>query len=414
LSRNNDFIALDVETANERMTSICQIGLSIVENGETVKQVGVYINPQDYFKNTPIHGIDATMVKNSPTFPEALVELRPYLSGRRVVHHTHFDRVALQQTADFYHVDLPEMYLFDSARIARACIPRYHDKGYGLKDLCKDYRICQERIHDALDDSRVLAQALLAIFAESNASFQSWESPIVTNRVNNNTHQGEGLLHGVEISIARKLKRSIEELSQLISDNAGTYVETPTSNTTFVLLPKNRSVDKVSVDPNKKEKSTLELINTSAQTTFLNENNFYDYVDRTSLCYEIYIPIDAKPAIEGHVEPTISEKKAGIQKNNEGVSDGPLSGHSIVFTGDFSQPRERLEEAAKRVGLNVRSGVSRTTNYLVVGDTAVPKLVFFQPSKKRETAEMLNTQGAIIQILSEREFISLLEALTFI
>jgi DNA polymerase-3 subunit epsilon len=66
LSRNNDFIALDVETANERMTSICQIGLSIVENGETVKQVGVYINPQDYFKNTPIHGIDATMVKNSP------------------------------------------------------------------------------------------------------------------------------------------------------------------------------------------------------------------------------------------------------------------------------------------------------------------------------------------------------------
>jgi hypothetical protein len=64
--------------------------------------------------------------------------------------------------------------------------------------------------------------------------------------------------------------------------------------------------------------------------------------------------------------------------------------------------------------LNVRSGVSRTTNYLVVGDTAVPKLVFFQPSKKRETAEMLNTQGAIIQILSEREFISLLEALTFI
>lgn len=53
------FVAIDVETANADMASICQIGAAVFERGEMVDHWSSLVDPNDYFDpvNVSIHGI---------------------------------------------------------------------------------------------------------------------------------------------------------------------------------------------------------------------------------------------------------------------------------------------------------------------------------------------------------------------
>jgi len=86
-----NFVAIDVETANADMASICQIGLVKCENGVLSDEWKTYVDPEDYFDgiNVSIHGIDESIVMGAPTFQELVDTLRSYLDGKVVVCHTH-------------------------------------------------------------------------------------------------------------------------------------------------------------------------------------------------------------------------------------------------------------------------------------------------------------------------------------
>jgi DNA polymerase-3 subunit epsilon len=62
-----DFIALDVETANPDLSSICQIGLVEFRNGQIINSWEWLVDPQDYFDemNVFIHGIDKNTIRCS-------------------------------------------------------------------------------------------------------------------------------------------------------------------------------------------------------------------------------------------------------------------------------------------------------------------------------------------------------------
>ena len=55
-----DFIAIDFETANSSRSSVCEIGLSFVEEGKITKTLSRKVKPKDnqydYF-NIQVHGI---------------------------------------------------------------------------------------------------------------------------------------------------------------------------------------------------------------------------------------------------------------------------------------------------------------------------------------------------------------------
>jgi DNA polymerase-3 subunit epsilon len=54
-----DFVAIDVETANADMASICQIGIASYSNGSLVDEWSALVEPEDFFDpiNISIHGI---------------------------------------------------------------------------------------------------------------------------------------------------------------------------------------------------------------------------------------------------------------------------------------------------------------------------------------------------------------------
>ena len=65
------FVAIDVETANADMGSICQIGLAKFVDGQLAEEWCTLVDPEDYFDdvNISIHGIDPRMVKGQHYCP---------------------------------------------------------------------------------------------------------------------------------------------------------------------------------------------------------------------------------------------------------------------------------------------------------------------------------------------------------
>jgi len=99
-----NFIALDVETANADMASICQIGIAKYADGKLIEEWSSLLNPEDDFDpmNVHIHGIAEEDVVGSPTFPEIADTLGRFLSSEICVTHTHFDRVSIRRASDKY------------------------------------------------------------------------------------------------------------------------------------------------------------------------------------------------------------------------------------------------------------------------------------------------------------------------
>lgn len=149
------FYALDVETANPDMSSICQIGVGIFEDDRLIGTWKTYIDPEDYFhwRFIEIHGIDRDMVEGQPTFGDVYTFLREMLENNIVVHHSPFDRVAFQKAFEKYDLEPFDAQWLDSVRVARkafgnGCL----EGGYNLANLAA-YLDIEFQHHDALEDA---------------------------------------------------------------------------------------------------------------------------------------------------------------------------------------------------------------------------------------------------------------------
>lgn len=170
-----NFVAIDVETANADMASICQIGLSKFDNGILSDEWKTYVDPEDYFNpfNISIHGIDESVVEDAPKFPELIDTLRAYLENAVVVCHTHFDRVAMKQACQSYGIAPIECTWLDSARVARRTWKECAWRGYGLHDVCQTlgYKF---KHHDALEDAKAAGHILLSASNKTGHNIDGW------------------------------------------------------------------------------------------------------------------------------------------------------------------------------------------------------------------------------------------------
>lgn len=162
------FVAIDVETANADMASICSIGVAAFENGALTSEWYSLIDPDDYFDpvNVSIHGIQESDVQGAPTFKAAASEIDRWLGQQIVVTHTHFDRVAMHQAAGRWALPALACTWLDSARVARRTWAECARSGYGLADVCKRIGYTFQH-HNALEDAKASGHVLLAAMQES-------------------------------------------------------------------------------------------------------------------------------------------------------------------------------------------------------------------------------------------------------
>lgn len=169
------FVAIDVETANPDMGSICQIGVAKFVDGQLADEWCTLLDPQDYFDdvNISIHGIDPKMVRGQPTLPQIANRLRSMLENTVSVCHTHFDRIALGRAYTKYNLSPISTTWLDSARVVRRTWRDLAWKGYGLANVCS--KIGYEfRHHDALEDAKAAGFVLLAALRESQQDLEHW------------------------------------------------------------------------------------------------------------------------------------------------------------------------------------------------------------------------------------------------
>ena len=170
-----EFVAIDVETANADMASICQIGLAKFRDYQLICEWSSLINPEDYFDfiNTNIHGITEEDITDYPTFPEVVTNVSSFLSGKVCVSHTHFDRVSIRRALKKYSLNPIEIIWLDSAKVARRTWEECARRGYVLSNVCKiiGYKF---KHHDALEDAKESGQIVIAAAGKTGLSINDW------------------------------------------------------------------------------------------------------------------------------------------------------------------------------------------------------------------------------------------------
>ncbi len=302
----NSFTAFDFETANDKKSSICQVGFVRFENGIIMEKWSSLVNPEDDFhsKNIAIHGIRPENVINCPTFPDIFPIIKEKLTTNISISHTNFDPLALEDSIRRYNLSLFPYQWLDNCEVARNVWPQF--RSHSLNSLFKKLNLPNYQAHDALDDAIICGHIFISAIKENKAHV-------------------EKLTKSLNLRDTNKLK------------------------------------------PKRVNK------------------------------------------IKGHSDffSKIMRKQVSVKAN----PSGHLSGKHIVFTGNLSISRKEAAQLAADVGCTIKSGITKSTNYLVVGEQDLTLTKGKKRSSKQRKADDYIAKGIPIKVLSEKQFLELIDSI---
>lgn len=286
-----EFVAIDVETANADMASICQIGVAKYENGLLSREWKTYVDPEDSFDciNISIHGISESVVEGAPAFKGLADTLYGFLDKTTAVCHTHFDRVAINQASKKYGIRLPDCVWLDSARVARRCWPQFARSGYGLCDVSNalGYHF---RHHDALEDAKAAANILVAAIERTGIDVEGWlkrvRQPIDPKTIGSGAPltrdaNPEGPLFGEVLVFTGALDVPRREAADLAAA-VGCRVESGVTKKTTLLVVGDQDIKKLAGhEKSAKHRKAEELIARGTPIRILRESDFREFVRLT-------------------------------------------------------------------------------------------------------------------------------------
>ena len=286
------FVAIDVETANPRRTSICQIGIARFEDGELVEEWSTFVDPEEAFSesHSSMHGIDAVTVNGQPTFPQIFEKLSFYLSGSITVSYTSFDKIALERTALKYGLSPVRTKWLDSAAVVRRTWTDLAWRGYGLQAVCA--RIGYDFAHHhALEDAKAAGFVLLACLEKSNTPLTTWlekvdvpintGKPIKTTSVKRNGNPA-GPLHGQVIVFTGELGMPKEDAADMAA-SLGCDVKSSVTRKTTILVIGTFDLTQLAGKSKSSKCCRAEQLNSEGQhIKIVQASEFQDFVARAS------------------------------------------------------------------------------------------------------------------------------------
>lgn len=243
------FIAVDLETANPRMSSICQIGIVAFEDGREVGADVRLVDPRDYFDpyNVAIHGITADQVRGAPRFNELHSWLCDQTSGEIVACHTHFDRVALAQACGRHRLEPLPCNWLDTAQVARRAWSQFAQSGFGLANLAHHFGI-EFQHHDALHDARAAGLILLRAIEETGFDVGEWVERCRRSPSSGAAIRRDGDVDGPlvceSIVFTGALQMPRREAAD-VAHEAGAAVESGVTKRTTMLVVGDQDIDKL-------------------------------------------------------------------------------------------------------------------------------------------------------------------------
>lgn len=275
-------LVIDVETANYRFDSICQIGAALIENGEITQEWETLVNPQQHFEDfhSDLHGITPQAVKNAPIFKDALSKLLYLASDSVIASYGHFDRSAVSQACDRASLPPPPNAWLNLHQVVKRAWPeKFGGGGFRLNMVTKFLGIKLQNHHNALDDARAAAHILIHASQEKGATAEAWlkavRRPInyafktdLPPEVNTNGHlYGENMAFTGSLNIPRKE-------AQRIAAALGCTPQNGVTKKTTILVVGEQDLTKIKGDKSAKHTKAEELIEKGAPIRIIGEQDF--------------------------------------------------------------------------------------------------------------------------------------------
>lgn len=273
------FAAIDIETANPDVSSICQVGIAIYDQEKLVDTWETKVNPESYFRNinTSIHGISAEDVAAAPKRHEIIKDIERFLHGSNVASYGAFDRSSINQA----YPNQFQINWLDVTKVVRYTYEALAKKGYGLSNVCSLLNINLTNHHDALVDAIAAGEVLIKASRESGLSISDWfngQYARKTQKTKKNAgEQNEnGNLFGEIIAFTGSLSIPRSQAKELAM-NAGCAVGSGVTKKTTILVVGAQDLVKTKGSlESAKEQKARKLIESGQEIKIIFEDDFFN------------------------------------------------------------------------------------------------------------------------------------------
>lgn len=160
-----DFAAIDFETANEQLSSICSIGLVVVRNGVITDRFYSLVQPEpNYYRygNSLIHGLTQEDTENEQVFSKVWLNVESLIEGLPfVAHNKGFDESCLKAVFRTYSMDYPDYIFYCTLAESRRQLK--HLPNHQLHTVAEDCGYILTNHHHALADAEACAEIALQL-----------------------------------------------------------------------------------------------------------------------------------------------------------------------------------------------------------------------------------------------------------
>ena len=163
-----DFVAIDFETANGERSSVCSVGVVIVQGGEIVDSFYSLIRPTPNYYAwfcQEVHGLDYCDTDDAPLFPEVWEQVMqhinvyfPYMTDGQVpfvAHNAPFDESCLRAAFAVCDMAYPDFVFCDTLPASRRLLPGLENHQLHTVSAACGYDL--ENHHHALADAEACA-----------------------------------------------------------------------------------------------------------------------------------------------------------------------------------------------------------------------------------------------------------------
>lgn len=160
-----DFAAIDFETANQELSSVCSVGIVIVRKGAIVERFYSLIRPEpDYYSysNSLIHGITYEDTADADVFSTVWKRAEPLIENLPLVaHNKGFDEACLKAAFKTYQMDYPDYIFYCTLAESRRQLK--HLPNHKLNTVAEDCGYTLANHHHALADAEACAEIALQL-----------------------------------------------------------------------------------------------------------------------------------------------------------------------------------------------------------------------------------------------------------
>ncbi len=397
----DDYVVIDIETTglSPAYDEIIEIGAIRYIDNVAVDQFGTLINPVNPVSNfiSNLTGITNEMLQDAPPIEDVLPSFLKFVGNDIVVgHNVNFDINFIYDNCAKHLSVVFDNDFFDTLRIAkRRLLPV---SSFKLGSLAKHFNVPIKDSHRAIGDcetTHMVYQSLKQICTENSditAHLSGLDLSTAIDMFSGKLTVIKGKLNSLAEESAFSLVRAAggrptdvfyqSAKCLVLSKMSYKNFENPSYQSTHICKARELSA-----------KGFLRVISEEEfckifGITKKSHSRFYKYLNEHS-----HLKVSS-------IEPTITEFD----------TTHPLYGKVCVFTGVLERmPRKNAAQCVVNLGGQCGDGVTKKTNYLILGNNDYCVTIKGGKSSKQKKAEQLLLDGQDIQIMPEDVFYDMLE-----